>query len=192
MSEQRRFWMRWRVRTGYPVGVIYWLLAAPSWRSILVCAIASAIGLLIRGSAAGHLRKDETLATTGPYARTRNPLYLGSAFIAAGFIEAGRSWWAGMLVTTYFAIFYSAVMRNEADDLRKRFGATFDEYAARVPMFFPAILRTGVRATAGELAPQKFSWELFRRNRESRAVIGTVAGLSLLCLRMWIRGRLGH
>ena len=192
MTERRKFWMRWRVRTGYPVGVIYWLLAAPSWRSVLVCAIASAIGLLIRGAAAGQLRKDEALATTGPYARTRNPLYLGSAFIAAGFIEAGRSWWAGALVGAYFAVFYYAVMRNEADDLRKRFGPIYDEYAARVPLFYPALLRTGAEASSDEAAQQKFSWGLFRRNRESRAVVGTVAGLGLLCLRMWIRVRLGY
>jgi protein-S-isoprenylcysteine O-methyltransferase Ste14 len=193
MSEPRKFWMRWRVRTGYPVGVVYWLLAAPTPCSILICAAISAVGLFIRGAAAGHLRKDQTLATTGPYARTRNPLYFGSAFIAAGFAVAGRSWWAAALVAAYFAIFYSAVMRNEADDLRKRFGAAFDDYAARVPLFFPRIAVERGPAPSAELQPeQRFSWALYQTNRESRALIGTIAGLALLCVRMWLRAKFGY
>jgi protein-S-isoprenylcysteine O-methyltransferase Ste14 len=193
MIEPRKFWMRWRVRTGYPVGIIYWLLAAPTLRSILICAGVSAVGLVIRGAAAGHLRKDQTLAITGPYARTRNPLYLGSAFIAAGFAVAGRSWWAGALVAAYFAVFYYAVMRNEADDLRKRFGAAFEKYAARVPLFFPRLDSplAPVPSTNPHLE-QQFSRELYKKNRESRAVIGTIAGLALLCLRLWIRAKFGY
>jgi protein-S-isoprenylcysteine O-methyltransferase Ste14 len=98
VSRPRSFWMRWRVRVAYPLAFVFWVLAAPTPRSILLGAIIAAIGLFIRGAAAGHLRKDQELATTGPYARTRNPLYLGSAFLAAGFVVAGRSWWAGALV----------------------------------------------------------------------------------------------
>ena len=90
--------MRWRVRTGYPVAVVYLVLADPKPRGILIGAVVAAIGLLIRGASSGHLRKDRELATSGPYAHTRNPLYLGSAFLAAGFAIAGGSWWAGLLV----------------------------------------------------------------------------------------------
>lgn len=184
--------MRWRVRTGYPVGVIYWLLAAPTPRSILVCAIVAALGLLVRGAAAGHLRKDQAVTTSGLYARTRNPLYFGSAFIAGGFAVAGRSWWAGLLVAAYFAVFYYGVMRNEEEDLRKRFGAVFDEYAARVPLFFPRLVGTGGKAPSLEAPAQKFSWAGYRRNREYRALIGTIAGLGILWLRMWLRMRLRY
>ena len=139
MTQQRNFWMRWRVRVGYPVAVIFWLLAAPTPGSILLGAIVAAIGLFIRGAASGYLRKYEELCTTGPYARTRNPLYFGSAILAAGFVVAGRSWWGGAIVAIYFALFYYAVMRNEESDLRARYGAAFNEYAARVPLFFPRL-----------------------------------------------------
>jgi hypothetical protein len=193
MSQPRKFWMRWRVRAGYPVGIIYWLLAAPTPRSILIGGIVAACGLLIRGASSGHLRKDQALATTGPYARTRNPLYLGSAFLAAGFAVAGRSWWAGLLVAAYFAVFYYAVMHNEEEDLRKRFGAAFDEYAARVPLFFPRLAGKGGQApSAAALPAREFSWAQYRRNREYQAFVGTIAGLGILWLRMWIHARLGH
>lgn len=193
--------MRWRVRTGYPVAVIYWLLAAPSPLSILGGAIIAAFGLIIRGAASGHLRKYEQLCTTGPYARSRNPLYLGSAVLAAAFMVAGRSWWGGALVAVYFAVFYYAVMRNEESDLRARYGQAFEEYAARVPLFFPGVgpftpaPAANAAAAPGAPAPgaaKTFSWAQYQRNREYRALAGTLAGIGVVWLRMWLRARWGH
>ena len=198
MTQQRNFWMRWRVRVGYPVAVGFWLLAAPSPRSIAIGAAISAIGLFIRAAASGYLRKYEELATTGPYARTRNPLYFGSAILAAGFCVAGHSWIAGTLVALYFGLFYYAVMRNEESDLRVRYGSAFDAYAARVPLFFPRIFvsersTTPAVSAAAVSAPAKnFSWPQYRRNREYQALIGTLAGIAILWLRMWLRTRFGY
>jgi len=191
LVQPRKFWARWRVRAGYMVAAIYWLLAAPTSWSILTGGIIAALGLVIRGLAAGHLRKDETLATTGPYGATRNPLYFGSAFLAAGFVVAGHSWIAGTIVTAYFAIFYYAVMRSEERDVRERFGAAFDHYASRVPLFVPRFPR---RADQGQVASPAtgFSWQLYRRNREYQALLGTLAGLAAVWLRMWLRALFGY
>ena len=81
----------------------------------------AAFGLLIRGIASGYLRKYEELATTGPYARTRNPLYFGSALSCRWDSSSPGIPGAGALVGVYFAIFYYAVMRNEEEDLRARY-----------------------------------------------------------------------
>lgn len=180
------------MRIGYPVAAIYWALAAPNRQSIAIGGIVAALGLLIRGLASGHLRKDEALTTSGPYACTRNPLYIGSALLAAGFVIAGLSWIAGVIVVVYFAVFYYAVMRSEEKDLRERFGPAFDEYAARVPLFFPGFGRKGAERRPAAAPKNRFSWECYRRNREYQAVIGTIAGLGSLWLRMWIRTRFGH
>jgi len=185
--QPRKFWARWRVRVGYLVAAIYWLLATPTSESILIGAIIAALGLVIRGLASGHLRKDETLATTGPYGVTRNPLYFGSAFLAAGFLTAGRSWIAATLVIAYFAVFYYAVMRSEEKDVRERFGAAFDEYARRVPLFFPRF--PGERS---EHPGSRFSWSQYRRNREYQALLGTIAALAAVWLRMWLRALFGY
>ncbi len=194
MSRPRKFWMRWRVRVGYPIAAIYWVLARPTARSIAIAGIIAAVGLLIRGSSSGHLRKDRQLAVSGPYAHTRNPLYLGSSLLALGFAIGGRSWWGGLLVAAYFGIFYYAVMRNEEADLRERFGAAYREYAARVPLFFPGFATAAsVERSQSPTAPaEKFSWEQYQRNREYKALIGTLAGLGVLWLRMWIRSRWGY
>ena len=184
--------MRWRVRLGYPVAVVFLVLARPIPLAIMIGGLVAAFGLLVRGLASGHLRKDEELATTGPYAVTRNPLYFGSAFLAAGFIVAGHSLWAGLIVGLYFAVFYYAVIRNEEADLRKRFGAEFEDYAARTPLFFPGF-RAPKRSTSAQDTPENaFSWPQYRRNREYQALLGTIAGLGVVWLRMWIRMRFGY
>lgn len=185
--------MRWRVRAGYPVAALFWIFARPSYCSIALGGIVAVFGLVIRGYAAGHLQKNRELATSGPYAVTRNPLYFGSALLAAGFAVAGGSWADAAVVIAYFAVFYYAVIRNEEEDLRARFGAAFDEYAARVPLFFPrAPVRIGPQSQPSALPATKFSWMLYRRNREYNALIGTMIGLGLLWLRMWLHGRFGR
>ena len=192
--QQRKFWMRWRVRLGYPVAVLYWVLAAPTPRSIGYGSLVALLGLAVRAAAAGYLRKDRELAVAGPYARTRNPLYLGSAILAAGFIVAGDSLWAGGLVAVYFGAFYTAVMRNEERDLREQFGAEFDAYAARVPLFFPSVFpaKSKSAANSGPGTNGAFSWAQYRRNREYRALVGAIAAMGMVALRMWIRARFGY
>src|SRR6202161_4298446 len=143
--------MRWRVRVGYPVAILYRILAKPTLHWIAIGAVIAGLGLLIRAAASGQLRKNEELATSGIYSVTRNPLYLGSAILAAGFIIAGHSVWAGLLVGVYFCVFYYAVMRNEEDELREKFGAAFQEYAATVPLFLPSIFRGTKRPAANQI-----------------------------------------
>jgi len=191
VSQPRKFWMRWRVRVGYPVAVLYWLLATPTPHSIAIGAALAAAGLIVRAAASGQLRKNEELASSGIYAHTRNPLYLGSAILAAGFIIAGHSWSAGLLVAVYFCVFYYAVMRNEEDELREKFGAAFQEYAASVPLFLPNIVRVAKRSPDGQ-TPKDFSWQQYRRNREYKALIGTVGAFAVVWLRMWLRARYGY
>ncbi len=86
------FFARWRVRLGYPLAIVVLALAHPTPQSILYGALVGAIGLFIRAMAAGHLHKQQVLTVTGPYAYTRNPLYLGSAILAAGVAVAIHSW----------------------------------------------------------------------------------------------------
>jgi protein-S-isoprenylcysteine O-methyltransferase Ste14 len=186
VSVERNFWMRWRVRVGYPVAVIYWLLATPKPRWILIGGSIALFGLLVRATAAGYLRKSEELATSGPYACTRNPLYFGSSLLAAGFAIAGGSWWAAGAVIVYFAVFYYAVMRNEEEELRERYGSAFEKYAARVPLFFPRMFDANAETRADGPPAKEFSWAQYFRNREYKAFIGTIAALTLVWLRMWL------
>jgi len=175
------FWTRWRVRVGYPVAVAYLWFASPTWKSVATGGAIAALGLVVRALAAGHLRKWEGLATSGPYACTRNPLYFGSTLLAVGFAVAGHSWIGAALIAAYFAVFYPSVIKREEAELRARYGRAYEEYAARVPLFWPRIRRQ----TPAPL--EQFSWPLYRRNHEYQAALGFLAGLALLILRMYWR-----
>jgi hypothetical protein len=181
---------RWRVRAGYPVAACFLALAWPTIATLAAGAAVAALGLFVRAAAAGHLHKHEQLATRGPYAFTRNPLYLGSAVLAAGFAVAGASWIAAALVAAYFAVFYPAAMRREEDELRARYGAAFEEYSRRVPRFWPRLSPSAPAPAAGTAssATDEFSWRQFGRNREYQAAIGTIIGLAVLAAKMfWLR-----
>jgi protein-S-isoprenylcysteine O-methyltransferase Ste14 len=178
MSVAGNFWVRWRVRLGYPLAVLFLLLARPTRSSLALGAIVGLLGLAIRAAAAGHLRKHEELSVSGPYAYTRNPLYFGSAILAGGIVIAGGSWIAAGLVALYFAIFYPLVMKREEAELRARYTADFDHYASHVPLFLPR-LRRGASAAGG------FSWTQYTRNREYQALLGFLAGLALLYAKMF-------
>jgi protein-S-isoprenylcysteine O-methyltransferase Ste14 len=175
------FWTRWRVRVGYPVAVAYLWFASPTWKSVATGGAIAVLGLFVRGLAAGHLRKWEGLATSGPYACTRNPLYFGSALLAAGFAVAGHSWFGAALIASYFAVFYPPVIKSEEAELRAHYGRAYEDYAARVPLFWPRIPRESPARF------EQFSWSLYRRNHEYRAALGFLCGLAVLVLRMYWR-----
>ncbi len=172
------FFVRWRVRLSYPLAVVVLWFAYPTPRTVLYGALVGAIGLWLRAFAAGYLHKQEVLIVTGPYAYTRNPLYLGSAFLALGTAIATHSWLSALILSSYFAVFYSAVMRSEEEGLRLRHGAAFEEYARAVPQFLPRLTAaklSGVSAGA-------FSYAQYKKNREWRAAVGFLLLLVLLLL----------
>lgn len=179
------FLARNRVRLSYPLAIGVLWLARPTPRSILFGAIIGFAGLLLRALAAGHLHKQQVLTVTGPYAYTRNPLYFGSAILACGAAIATHSWYSAALVTSYFALFYSVVMRREEGELRQHHGAAFDEYARQVPLFFPrwtpAKLSTGGNGS--------FSFAQYKKNHEWQAPLGFLFLLALLLVIWGLRLR---
>src|SRR5580704_7864215 len=135
MAEWSRVAKRIRVPLGFVFAVLYFWLARPTWRFLALGTVLIVPGLLIRALASGHVRKNESLATSGPYASTRNPLYLGSLLIGVGFALAARSWWVGILLCAMFFAIYIPVIQGEEKFLRERF-PEFDEYARQVPRLF--------------------------------------------------------
>ena len=171
---------RWRVPLGFAFGVAYLVFSQPTPRLLLVGASVAFAGVLVRGYAAGSLDKNQNLAVSGPYARTRNPLYLGSLMVGAGFAVAGGSWILGLALLGLFVLIYWPVMRREEEFLRARFGETYECYARAVPFFFPAL-----RAKTPDGEP--FRWERYRQNREYQAALGFVAVVALLAIKMMLR-----
>jgi len=166
---------RIRVPLGFASAVLYLWLAKPSWRSILLGSIVVLPGLILRALASGHVEKNEQLTTSGPYAYTRNPLYLGSLVLAAGFAVAARSGWIVLAMAVLFVAVYLPVIHAEEAFLRERF-PEFADYARRVPRLLPRWSGSG---HAGQ-----FSRELYWKHREYNATLGAMGVIGLLVAKL--------
>jgi protein-S-isoprenylcysteine O-methyltransferase Ste14 len=160
---------RYRVTAGWLVGALVLALARPSLLSLLAALPLALAGEAVRLWASGHIEKTKRLATGGPYAHSRNPLYLGSLLIALAVALACASPWVVLAVAVYFLAFYPSVMREESAFLALKFPAEYAAWAAAVPLFWPRLSPGGERSS-------RFDWARVRVNREWR----TAAALPLL------------
>jgi len=175
----KRTIQRIRVPAGFLFAAVFLIFSQPTVWSIVVGSTVALIGMGVRAWAAGHIRKAKTLAVCGPYAYTRNPLYLGSLLIAIGFTVAGGVWWLVVLSVLLFLGIYLPVMSIEVQDMRRIFGAQYAEYEREVPAFIP-------RATRWCNSGERFDFSLYLQYREYRAAIGTVAAIGVLVAKMFL------
>ncbi|HWR34262.1 MAG TPA: isoprenylcysteine carboxylmethyltransferase family protein [Clostridia bacterium] len=174
---------RIRVPLGFAFAALYLWLARPTLVSLVLGAAVAALGVWVRAVASGHVKKNEELTTTGPYAYCRNPLYLGSIIIAAGFAIASLSIWVAVAIVVLFVAIYLPVIRSEEGFLRSRFG-NYDSYAARVPRLLPTF--------CGAKNPGAgFSRELYMQHREYNATLGAMLMLCALAAKLFWYSRLG-
>ena len=172
---------RWRVPLGFACAALFFVFAHPQAKTLIVGAAIAVPGLALRAWATGHLRKNDVLATTGPYAYTRNPLYLGSFLMGVGFTIATGRWFLGIPFAGLFLGIYVPVMRVESTTLATLFGESYQRYARAVPLFLPRLSRY---EQAGG-AETGFDPALYRRYREYRAAIGLVLAWALLAVRAY-------
>jgi protein-S-isoprenylcysteine O-methyltransferase Ste14 len=167
---------RIRVPVGFAFAALYLWLAKPSVTSMCAGSVLIITGLAIRAAASGHVRKNEQLTTSGPYAHIRHPLYLGSLVMAAGFSLAARSWWIALITVLIFVTIYVPVMLAEETFLRQHF-PQFEDYSRAVPRLWP-------RLTSFSSGGGSFSGRLYCQHREYNALIGSVAILAALAFKM--------
>ena len=177
----KRFLQRIRVPLGFVFAILFVFFARPTFWTLIIGGVIAFIGVAIRAWASGHIDKASTLAVSGPYAYTRNPLYLGSFILGLGFTIAAGVWWLALIFIALFLGIYLPVMRVEVDDIRRIFGADFDEYEQNVPMFLP-------RIREWKKTDRKFDFQLYLRYREYRAAIGTAVALATLTAKAYFFG----
>ena len=180
----RSLTQRIRVPLGFLFGVAF-LWFAPRYATpqrIAIGGTISLIGVLIRAWATGHIVKNETLTTTGPYAHTRNPLYLGSFLLALGFALAAH-WIAVVAVMAFWVAVYGPTITRERDYLRELYGAAYSEYEAHVPAFLPRL--SAWRGPVGADRSGGFSFPLYLRHNEWQAGLGFLFVLAWLLFSPW-------
>jgi hypothetical protein len=141
--------------------------------------------LWLRAYASGYVRKNAELTTTGPYAYTRNPLYLGSMLIAFGFAGASGSWIIAIALVILFAAIYIPTIQSEEAYLRATFPG-FDAYARAVPRLLPRITRAALpqSPTADAEDRGRFSPALYWQHREYNSLMGAAAIYLALAIRL--------
>ncbi|WP_263383249.1 methyltransferase family protein [Granulicella arctica] len=181
MSERttwQRIARRIRVPLGFVFAAVFLWLARPTWQSMLWSVLLVGAGVWLRAYASGYVRKNTELATTGPYAHTRNPLYLGSMMIAFGFAAAAGSWVILIALAVLFAVIYLPTIQSEETFLRGHFPG-FEAYAARVPRLLPRLTPAATDAERGRFSPS-----LYRQHREYNCGMGAIAIYAALALRL--------
>ena len=185
-DSKMRFYQRWkqisrriRVPLGFLFVIFYFWLARPVPESLLASLALVVPGILLRSYASGYVRKNAELATTGPYAYTRNPLYLGSILIAFGFALAARNLWIVLALALLFIVIYWPVILGEEEYLRAHFSG-YGAYSERVPRLLPR-LRIERAGAGGE-----FSLELYRQHREYNSLLGAFCIYLVLIARTFL------
>lgn len=183
-SAFRKFVQRFRVTAGFALAPLLLVAARPTRFSLTVGAVIAVIGLTIRAWASGYLKKNQELAVTGPYAHTRNPLYLGTFILGAGVAIGSGSWWFTILFVALYLLIYVPVMSAEADTMRHLFPDDYEDYSREVPLFLPRL--TAYRKPGEELSGDRMNFDLslYLRYREYRAAIGCGAVFLLMAAKM--------
>lgn len=173
---------RIRVPMGFLFAAFFLWRARPSALSLALSLLLVVPGALLRAYASGYVKKNTALTVTGPYAHTRNPLYLGSLLMAFGFAAASRSWWVAGVLACLFALLYIPTILSEEQYLRSVF-SEFDAYARRVPRLLPRL----VAARAPGQTAGAFSSALYRKHREYNSLLGAAALYAALVAELLLR-----
>jgi len=167
---------RLRVPLGYAAGLVVLVLARPSPLPLAVGLAVAAAGEAVRIWASGHIEKTRSLATGGPYAHSRNPLYFGSITMALGVAIASASPWVILALVVYLVAFYPSAIRSEAAYVSGRFPQEYEQWSHAVPLFVPRLTPAGPRRS-------RFEWRRVAMNKEWRTALAVPAVALLLFLR---------
>lgn len=177
---------RIRVPMGFLFAAFFLWRARPSAASLVFSLVLVAPGILLRAYASGYVKKNSSLTVTGPYAYTRNPLYLGSMMAAFGFALASRSIWVVILLAVLFGIIYVPTILSEEKFLRSVF-PQFDAYAQRVPRLFPRLTPARLEEAGQDGGEGSFSKALYLKHREYNALLGAGAIYAALIAGLLLR-----
>jgi len=171
-----------RIKLSATFALVALYFAVPSWSSIAWGLPLIVLGEGIRIWASGHIQKMAEVTQTGPYSLCRHPLYLGHAFITAGFLLAAANIWLLIFGMIVFLLIFLPTMDREEGDLLQHFGEEYRRYMQKVPRFFPHL--------STDIMGGNFDWSLVVRHREGNNILGLIGGVAGMIILGWLRGSL--
>ncbi len=173
LTPYEDFFYHHRPRLTAIAALIVIFMAEPTKVSLLVGSMIVILGEIGRTWALGYIDKDAALATTGPYAFTRNPLYVFNTVMFIGFCVMGNNLVAALVASVVFIWIYMVVIKIEADRMVDLFGESYAEWSRHVPLFIPRLTPWKDRAK------KAYSFALMLGHKEPKHWFGTVVGLSI-------------
>ena len=144
----------------------------------MVASLMVVFGALLRSWSAGVIHKNDQLATTGPYALFRHPLYLGSLNIAIGLLLLINEPVNFLVLAILIILVYVPKIRHEENLLAGLYGKDWDAFKDRTGIFFPKAFPVQLR--------MEWRFDQWIRNRE---FFGLMASFIVLTLLGWLAGR---
>jgi protein-S-isoprenylcysteine O-methyltransferase Ste14 len=97
------------------------------------------LGITARMWASGHIKKNKVLATDGPYAYVRHPLYVGNLTLGFGFALASSLWWSLPLYILLILLFYPHAIRSEDEKLHRLFMEEWEHWRKETHALIPRL-----------------------------------------------------
>lgn len=156
------------------------IFSRPNLFSISAGALLLFGGEFLRTWSSGHINKNRSLATGGPYGYTRNPLYAGNFLLAAGFAVISWNLIIIILVLLLFVVIYYPVIKSEEKKLLSLFGGEYKVYQEKVPRFVPRL------SSAYKQSVNSFDWQLVKKHREFNTWFGIAMGILLFIMKTFL------
>ncbi len=157
--------------------LIYALTSRPIPALAYIGSALATIGLLVRLHASGFVLKNKELATNGPYALMRHPLYTGNILLVIGFALAGSLWWGIPLALFFFWFYYPPAIEYEDRKLQRLFGEAWAHWARETPALMPNLSKTGKLFTG--------SWSFAKSTKKNGEIFIAIYLVACMALILW-------
>ena len=124
---------------GLLLSVYFAVIAKPVPWALYVTTVIVVFGIGVRMWASGFIMKNKELATNGPYALVRHPLYVGNILIVYAFAGASGIWWTFVITTVFFLFYYPTAIEYEDRKLARIFGDAWQEFGKNTPALMPSL-----------------------------------------------------
>ncbi len=138
---------------------VFSLVAQPSTSLLAIGLAIIVVGTFVRLYASGFILKNEQLATYGPYALVRHPLYTGNILIILGFSLSSGVWWTALVAIVFFWFYYPTAIEYEDRKLNRIFGAEWKAWSSRTPALVPTFTNISAVSEGG--------WSLAKSSRQN-------------------------
>jgi protein-S-isoprenylcysteine O-methyltransferase Ste14 len=175
MMNVVEIFIRYRSFVGILCLVALLYLSDPTPVSVAVGFFFIVAGMFFRAWASGYINKDKELATKGPFALTRNPLYFGNFILGLGIAIAGNNTSSYIIFFAFYLLFFPFLMVFEHNRLKKKFGKQYEEWAKDSHTFIPKIKR---------IDDSDFNISFYMRNKEYRVLYFSLFVIAVLILKV--------